>query len=427
MIATSSTPDTRSRPAGRRPRGGIPRLPVSAPRPVALARRLPAVLLGLGLVALMGLTTWAVASVSSWLVPAYLALLVLIFAAPGGARVTSPAREPTTGPSDAGVAPSEQDTGSDRADGMGLTHPAADPTPEVPIGGAAGSSATRHDPAGPLMAKPRRSRARTRKAVKPAAEPVSDSSSAPVTWIRVGPGQFVRADGRIPETDQATAEPPTPEVTPVTDERPPLTLDPEVVLDATPVIDDLAVVPSLLPPEPLEVLADPVPDDATEPAPDVERSDPSTGEDSPEPSAEEYGIAPSAFGGESGDCFASPSPVPGVPDGPVLPMVDPGRIADIPGPPSNDVFALRRPGLPPPRSWVRAAFLTRGIANVFPGRRSGATSSRRGVRTPPGPRTARGRRSAKDLRLRQAFWRAYGRTDHVQRDRRSRSPPRPAA
>src|SRR5205085_4082873 len=61
----------------------------SASSPGAAARRLGAVLAGSGLAALLGLTAWAVSLVSVWLVPAYLALMVLILAAPRGKRAST--------------------------------------------------------------------------------------------------------------------------------------------------------------------------------------------------------------------------------------------------------------------------------------------------------------------------------------------------
>ncbi len=422
LIATSSKPNTRSRPAGRQPRVGVHKPSGSAPRAAADGRRLPAVLLGLGLATLMGLTTWAVASVSIWLVPAYLSLIILIFTAPGARRVKSPATKPTTGSPDADVALSGRRPGSDRADGMGETHPVSDPNSSLPADEGAESSASSPDSAGPHNAKPRRSRARSRKAAKSAAELAPDSS--PVTWIRVGPGQFVRADVRTPEPPQAPAEEVAPEAHSATEVPPPVTPADEVAPPADPTVDGLAAVPSVTPsPRPLAVSADPVPIDSPESPPEDERPDPSTGENPPEPPAEEYGIAPSAFGPETEDSPSSPSLVSRVSDGSVLLVADPDRTANLDGPPSNGEFPPGPTGLRRPRSWLRTAFLPRGIANVSLGRGSNVTSSRRDVRTRPGPRTASGLRSSTDLRLRQAARRAYGRTDHVFRDWRPRSPP----
>ncbi len=414
LIATSGTPNTRPRPAARWARAGVPKPSGSAPRTAADRRRLPAILLGMGLVTLMGLTTWAVASVSIWLVPAYLSLMILIFAAPGAGRAKSPATEPTAGSSDADVAPSGQEMGADRADEMGPTHPVTEPSPDILTGEAAESSTTRLDPAGPAIARPKRSRARSRKAAKATAEPAPDSSA--VTWIRVGPGQFVRADASIQGPSQATADEIAPGAIPATEEPPSVTPAPELVPDANSMIDGLTTVPSATPPmTTLEVSADPIPHDPPESSPDGERMDPSTGENPPEPATEEYGIAPSAFGPETEDSLSSQSLVPVVPDLPVLPMAEPGRTTESGGTPPS------RGAIPGPlgsrrqRSWARMAFLPREVANVSRGLGSHASSSLRRVGTRPGPRTAVRCSSVMDVRLRQAARRASGRTDHVQR------------
>jgi hypothetical protein len=427
LIATSGTPNTRTRPAARWARAGVHKPPGSAPRAAADGRRLPALLLGLGLATLMGLTTWAVASVSIWLVPAYLLLMILIFAAPGAGRAKVPAKELRAGSSDADVAESGQGMGADRADGMGQAHPVPEPSPDNLVDEAAESSTTRLDRAGPIIAKPKRSRARSRKAAKAVAEPTAESS--PVTWIRVGPGQFVRADASIQGPSQAPADEVAPEAHPATDSPPSVTPAPEVVPGANPMIDGLTAVPSVTPPTiPLEVSADPIPRDPPESPPDGERMDPSTGEKPPEPAAEEYGIAPSAFGPETEDSLASPSLVPGVSDLPVLPMTDPGRTTELGGHPPSRGVNPGQLGSRRQRSWARTVFLPREVANVSRGLGSIAASSRRRIGTRPGPRTAAVRcSSVTDVRLRQAARRASGRTDHVERAWRPRSPPRHGA
>src|SRR5262249_32217563 len=159
--------------------------------------------------------------------------------------------------------------------------------------------------------KPRRSRARSRKTAKTAVEPTAESS--PVTWIRVGPGQFVRADGRVPAPFQSTAEPVAPEALPATDESLPAAPEPEAIPDVAPMVRALEAVPLAMPPAvPLEVLADPARLDSPESAPEGEPTERSTGENDPESIAEEYGIAPSAFDTETEDSPSSPSLDPGV-------------------------------------------------------------------------------------------------------------------
>ncbi len=207
-----------------------------------------------------------------------------------------------------------------------------------------------------------------------------------------------------------------PEANPATDPPPSLTPAPEDVPDANPMIDGLTTVPSTTPTAPpLEESADPIPLDPLESPPDGERMNPSTGENPLEPAAEEYGIAPSAFGPETEDSLSSQSLVHGVSDQPVLPMANPGRTTEFGGPPPSPGANPGQLGSRRQRSWARMTFLPRGVANVSRGLGSLAASSRRRVGTRPGPRTAVRCSSETDVRLRQAARRASGRTDHVQR------------
>ncbi|MHB1560506.1 MAG: hypothetical protein ACYC61_23890, partial [Isosphaeraceae bacterium] len=162
-------------------------------------------LAGLGLAGLLGATACAVASVSIWLVPAYLLLVVAILTAPRGPRGSTAApgslRRPVGIGRSHALAEPGWVPGADRADEAGSPEPAsdagADPVPPEIAGADADAdsqpASLRVDPAeSAVPTKPRRSRARSRKTAKPAVEPVAEP--APVTWIRVGPGQYVRSD-----------------------------------------------------------------------------------------------------------------------------------------------------------------------------------------------------------------------------------------
>jgi hypothetical protein len=422
LIATSRKPNTRSVPGARWPRAGFQLRSGSAPQAVVDGRRLRTILVGLGLAALTGLTTWAVASVSIWLVPAYLLLMVLIFAMPRSERAGSPATGPSAGTSGADAAESGQGLGEDRAVEMGEPRPTAEPIPGIPTGEAAEAPTPRPDPAGAATAKPRRSRARSRKAAKTAVEPVPDAS--PVTWIRVGPGKFVRADAGVQDFPQAQAE----AVAPATDAPEIAAAPSDIAAGANPVIDALeGVAPAPWSPVPFEVPAEPVPLDPLEATPDGEETVPSSVEDVSGSVAEEYGIAPSAFGSETPDFPAAEGLDHGVFEELVPPRADPVCIAGPDGLPSGRDARSGRLGSRRQRSWARTAFLPAGIANGSPGRGSDPASSRRRVRSRPGPRTALRCSSPRDARLRQAARRASGRTRHVQRAFRSRSPPRRSA
>jgi hypothetical protein len=217
---------------------------------------------------------------------------------------------------------------------------AADETPTEP-------SSSAPDSAGSAGVKPKRGRGRARRAAKTAVEPVLES--APATWIRVGPGKFVRADATIQAVDPTQVEEVAVEAVPETD--PPHTPDPPV--DAAPAV-------TLAEPGPLEPPAT-TPDDVGM----LVRSD-----DSVVASVtEEYGITPSAFGPDSRDSSvtdgldhhvseevadepeAVPVPIATPPD------VDSSRDGD-------DQGQLRSPRRTPS---VRTGRVSRGIASTFLG------------------------------------------------------------
>ncbi len=478
MIATSNEPNTRPVPGARWPRAGSHPPSGSARRAVVDGRRLRTILAGLGIAALTGLTSWAVASVSIWLVPVYLLLMVVTFAMPRAERAPSPAVDSRAETSGADTDTSGQGAGEDRADGMGEPRPDAEPVPDLTAGESVEAPTSLPDPAGTANAKPKRTRSRSRKAAKSAVEPVHEPG--PVTWIRVGPGKFVRADSivqdslQVPVEEVAPAEnpatdlppsvadptdiaaaihlemgepesamptdadpamdglaPPVPaceEVAPVadvsTDAPEPATLAPEIACDASPVIDALeAVAPIPSPTVPFAVPEEPCQIDAPESNPADEETVSSSAEEVSASVAEEYGIAPSALGTESPEFPEAESLDHGVVEALVLPQADPVCIADTDGPPPGRDARPGRLGSRRQRSWVRMAFLQMRAACVSQGSGSDQASSRRHVQARPRPRTTVRCSSASDSQLRQAARRAFGRTHHVRRAFRPRSPP----
>ena len=156
------------------------------------------------LVVLVGLTTYAVAWVSVWWVPAYLALMVLIFVIPQGhsrlERGSTPGEKSATSTS----TDFDQDLQVNRAD-KGNDHFAAESTSSSIIGESTANTADLNpDSTGSGTTKPRRGRGRAQRLAKTATASAPDFASA--TWIRIGPGKFIRADANVPAVDQAQAE-----------------------------------------------------------------------------------------------------------------------------------------------------------------------------------------------------------------------------
>ena len=196
LIETRRTSSSRRESATGRFRAGTARPPGSASGSLVSRRGIRAVLVGSGLAGLLGATACAVASVSAWLVPVYLLLVVVILTAPRGSRASSPAAGSRAGFLGTRIAEPGQGAGEGRADGTGSPEPGPDARqdPDLAAGESddAQPSHLRLDPAAAAIARPRRSKARTRKAAKPAAELAPEF--APVTWVRVGPGKYVRSD-----------------------------------------------------------------------------------------------------------------------------------------------------------------------------------------------------------------------------------------
>ena len=439
MTATSRTPHARPSPMARFVRAGL-RFPASilarSARPTGAAgHRLRAVLAGLGLAALVGLTAWAVSFVSVWLVPAYLALMVVILAGPRGDRAST-AWEP--GADFAGVDDAKlgRKPGTDCSAGGDHLRSDAESDPFLPAGEVVAAATPDSGLAGSGPAKPRRSRVRARKAARTAVEPVTDSR--PVTWIRVGPGKFVRADRGLPVSDQPPVQEvaddgPTPglpadavstieesiaEAHPATDEpaRATPTSEAAVVAGANPVMDaPEAAIP-----------AEPDPFDASEATPHV--AGPvlafATGAGVSDSVSEEYGIAPSAFGAAAADPPLADHLDHGDPGEPVRPELDPAAASGLDGHPSRHDAATGRLESQRRARPLRPTLLPRGIANATSRPGSVAASPRRRDRSGFSRRTAVGSRSVPDRRLVPSARCAVRHITHAPRGWRPRAPPR---
>ena len=314
LIETRRTSSLRRESATGRFRAGTARPPGSASGSLVSRRGIRAILVGSGLAGLLGATACALASVSAWLVPVYLLLVVVILTAPRGSRASSPAAGSRAGFPGTRIAEPGQDAGEGRADGTGPPEPGPDARqdPDLAAGESddAESSHLRLDPAAAAIARPRRSKARTRKTAKPAAELAPEF--APVTWVRVGPGKYVRSDaiiqGQPPAEAPAPAEAVASDADPATDPPEPATAAPTDADPATPAADanDAALTSeepatTALPTTDAHEAAIPptLECEAPEAHPTPEAPEPAL--TVPEfavdvsPTAEEYGIAPSAF------------------------------------------------------------------------------------------------------------------------------------
>jgi hypothetical protein len=388
--------------------------------------------LGAGLVVLVGLTTWVVASVSLWMAPAYLALMVLIFVMPMGRQPSNSVREPGAESIGVGDAEIGQIPRVDRAAGADDNPPAA----EIDSGWVADEAVA--EPLGPIPesagsggAKLKRGRARARKAAKTAAEPASDSP--PVTWIRVGPGKFVRADATIPAIDQTQVEDVAAEAVPATDAAAAAPAIPTVVnevqveevpvAEAVPATDAPTATATASPTALASAapLAEHGPLDRSETTPGdvglIVRSD-----DSVVGSVtEEYGITPSAFGQASRVTSAAEGLDHEVSGVAAEPQADLASVANPGGETSRSGHEPGRPWSQRRTSTGRTDRVSRGVANAISG--VDRASSRQNFRTPPRPRTSVWSSFAPNARRQQAARRAFGRILHVHRALRPRSPP----
>ncbi len=269
-------------------------------------------LVGTGLVGLMGATAYAAASVSGWLAPTYLLLVVVILTAPRGPRSNPKVSAASTSVHDPGSLQPGRDleavqaewariigelsrnlrgwlgrassivgrpamAGSSiagNAEGASMSPGGPDePQPDAetpslsqaePIEDTA-SATLRSDPAASVPPKTRKSRSRSRKAAKTAVEPSVEP--AEVTWVRVGPGQFVRSDTLPQEHSPVSAPAPAEETpsseAPASSEETPAIEAPAPFVEILPVSVSTEAVepPSVEAPAPVEVAAVELPSD----------------------------------------------------------------------------------------------------------------------------------------------------------------------
>ena len=194
--------------------------PVADPRPTALSR-LPARVWPLALIVVVAATSLALkVYASAWLVAPYLALMALVVGVP------NPFRRGRTRRTGAKARRDRVRIGG-RSVGSGLrwirafalarradSRSVADPRPKAPAGFDADSGPPASSDAGGLdpesdpddalspgspSARARRGRGKGRKS-KPGvvAAPAGDDPAGGATWVRIGPGKFVRADSLSP-------------------------------------------------------------------------------------------------------------------------------------------------------------------------------------------------------------------------------------
>ena len=235
---------------------------------------------------------------------------------------------------------------------------------------------------------------RARKTAKTAVEPTP--SSTPVTWIQVGPGKFVRVEGRVLTAHAAQFQ--------------------EVATD----VSSETNTPGDVPPA-LSLLAEPLVEQEPPGTPEttlgvvrsvVESEDRVSGS-----TVEEYGIAPSAFSATP----SALSSVEHVDDDVPAAAADPGSPADLGGKTSWCNGGPVRLGLLLRGVSGRTARISQGIATGLP--RASRLSSRPIFPNGRVPRASGSSSFAKHARLRQASGRAFGRVVHLQRTRLPRSPP----
>jgi hypothetical protein len=277
---------------------------------------------------------------------------------------------------------------------MGDGHPAVKPDADPPADEQTDlpDSASGSIDAG--TAKIRRSRVRARKAARTAAEPTPDS--APVTWIQVGPGRFVRVEGGTPTALKTNAQ--------------------DVVADAGLETDaPVDTPPTVTAPADAMAVHDPLDLPVTAPGGVgmvFEFEDPTVG-----PAIEEYGIAPSAFNpttAAGSSVEHTDDAVPGV-------AVHSGSIAEL----GDKTTRLRvDPGYSEPQrpTWKgRPTGIPRGIASAI----ASVAPVGLPLNVPASslPHFKMRSQRAPNARLQHAMRRALGRIAHFQRTHQPRSPP----
>lgn len=322
-------------------------------------------------IALACLTTLAAAEVSVVLALVYWSALVMIFVTPHGGRAKAARRETGAGEEPAGLEMRQGDVLNDLHDAVlpdSIATVLEPPAPEAD---------SREQPAWEAeTARPRRGRVRVRKSAKPAGEP----SAAPVTWVRVGPGRFVRADvaaaGAHAEAHVATHD---------SAEQPSLETGVEARVEAV---------------GPIEPAAESVPEPSSAVA---------AAEESLE--IEAYGTAPSAFEPDLSESLDEVDLV----DAAELAnqvIADGEKLFEVDDRQARSVGWRRRVAL---RQWRSRVVRTTLNAS--------RTSERRAIAVGGNRRSGSTRSDASQGRMRQVAGRAASRIAHVERGFRPRSPP----
>jgi hypothetical protein len=354
---------------------------------------------GFGLLALVLLTTCAVAWVSVWWVPAYLAAMVLIFVTPQGVYWPALVSKPGDVSTDHVVTHVSHDLRVDRVDKAENHHLIAELI-SGPLTGEVTSEPVDGNPglASAITAKPRRGRGRSRKVVNAATEQALASPS--VTWVRVGPGKFIRADTSVQANVEIQTE--------------------DVIAEATPTEDAPAQVPlaTWAPAHPLVEEQPPNTPGATHGDEESVVTPVDRAQDSV---TEEYGIAPSAFGPLPQVSLSVEGLEDDLSDTTGAPEAVSGLMADLDATASEDGKRWEQPRSPVGIWESRRGRGSRGIASAILNEQR--PSSRQYIRNGPKPRTLVWSPARPDTRLQQAACRASGRIYHVQRALRPRSPP----
>jgi hypothetical protein len=399
LMATSRTPKVRPRHAARWFRDRV-RTHLVSGTPAGTNRYWPKPNgVGLALVVLVSLTTIAVAWVSVWWAPAYLALMALIFVTPQ--RRSRPDQVSKSGEESANGALTDlgRNLRVDRED-EGDQHDLAFESLSslVVVESTTNAAGFSPDSTSSATAKTRRSRGRARKAAKTVAEPALDSAS--VTWIRVGPGKFVRADANSQAIDQAQTE--------------------ELTVLAYPPADVLGQeLPA--PSAGTSVLVDRHHSDPPENASGAEGMVAGSDNCTLGSFVEVYGIAPSAFSSVPPESLSVEGLEHDGIDVVVTPEADFSPLANLGDDTSWDAKDRGRLDSQGGRSGSRVCRALRGIASAIPS--GNRASVRRNFPRVPKPRTLIWSSDPPNARLRQAAHRAFGRITHVQRALRPRSPP----
>lgn len=417
LIATSRTHNAWLKPAARRLRAQFVSRHVGAPK---RRRRLPWA--GFGFVALISLTAWVIASVSIWLVPVYLALMILIFAVPRGGRSSELPSRQVSQSGQVDCAAPDHDIPADQNDGVDQYPVAAvELGPEIGEPTAASRGRGLDDVSSDTV-KPRRTRVRARKSARTGGEPTADSGS--VTWIRVGPGKFVRADASSQAVESVPADEPTAVNEPATGADITSSLstadgpDNQTIVTVFDPIADLtghgptATANAALPVEP-------VAPDSIEAVP-TEGRKVVTGDDVSETGAGKHGIAPSAVSALT-EVMSSSEGLDPVPFESLYRRAAKAETA-------NAETETSRPGLGEHGRWLsRRVFRGRVNRNsrCFVTTIPVAVRVLSPVNKRPVPRACAPDRSplAANVRRRQTAQGAFGRIVHVHRALRPRSPP----